>query len=83
MKPLLSPTKPARDRLSGRLIRILAVQAGLKSTLLMTWGAPAAFLAVLNMIFNFFLGPGVPGEGPDCHFPKEIIGFGPIPARIQ
>ncbi len=25
---------------------------------------------------------GVPGEGPDCRFPKEIIGFGPIPARI-
>ncbi len=24
---------------------------------------------------------GVPGEGPDCHFPKEIVGFGPIPAR--
>ncbi len=43
-------------------------------------------LAVLKMIFNFFLGPplrrGVPGEGPDCHFPKEIVGFGPIPARI-
>ncbi len=30
------------------------------------------------MFFFFFLGPplprGVPGEGPDCHFPKEIIG---------
>ena len=25
---------------------------------------------------------GVPGEGPDCHSPKEILGFGPIPARI-
>jgi hypothetical protein len=25
---------------------------------------------------------GVPGEGPDCHFPKEIVGFGPIPAQI-
>ncbi len=23
-----------------------------------------------------------PGEGPDCHFLKEIGGFGPIPARI-
>ena len=20
--------------------------------------------------------PGGPGEGPDCHFPKEIVGFG-------
>ena len=40
------------------------------------------------MIFDFVLGPppprprGVPGEGPDYHVPKEIIGFGPIPARI-
>ncbi len=38
------------------------------------------FLDVLKMIFNFFLGSplpqGVPGEDPDCHFPKEIIGFG-------
>ncbi len=38
------------------------------------------------MFFNFCLGPplprGVPEEGPDCHFPKEIVGFGPIPARI-
>ncbi len=25
---------------------------------------------------------GVPGEGPDCHGPKEIVGFVPIPARI-
>jgi hypothetical protein len=40
------------------------------------------FLAGLKMIFNFPLAPGVPGEGPDCHFPKEIVGFGPIPARI-
>ncbi len=44
------------------------------------------FLDVLKIIFTFCLGPplprGVPGEGPDCHFPKEIVGFGPIPARI-
>ncbi len=26
---------------------------------------------------------GVPGEGPDCHFPKDLIAFGPIPARIR
>ncbi len=43
-------------------------------------------LVVLKIIFNFVLGPplprGVPGEGPDCHFPKEIVGLGPIPARI-
>ena len=25
----------------------------------------------------------VPGEGPDCHCPEEIVGFGPIPARIR
>ncbi len=24
-----------------------------------------------------------PGEGPDCHCPKEIDVFGPIPARIR
>ncbi len=38
------------------------------------------------MVFNFVLGPplrrGVPGEGPDWHFPQGIVGFGPIPARI-
>ncbi len=38
--------------------------------------------------FLFFVFPphlprGVPGEGPDCHVPKEIVGFGPIPARIR
>ncbi len=22
-------------------------------------------------------------EGPDCHFPPEIDGFGPIPAQIR
>ena len=27
--------------------------------------------------------PGGPGEGPDCRFPNEIVGFGPIPARIR
>ncbi len=35
------------------------------------------------LIFDF--GPlspeGVPGEGPDCHFPEEIDGFGLLPAR--
>ncbi len=39
------------------------------------------------MIVNFALGPplprGVPGEGPDCHFSKEIVGFGAIMARIR
>ena len=44
-------------------------------------------LEVLKMIFNFVLGPplprGVPGEGRDYHFPKEVVGFGPIPARIR
>jgi hypothetical protein len=29
------------------------------------------------------LPPAGPGEGPDCHFLKEISGFGPIPARIR
>ncbi len=29
------------------------------------------------------LARGVPGEGPDCHFPKEIAGFGAIPARFR
>ncbi len=41
--------------------------------------APLIYLAVLNMIFIFSLGPG----GPDCNCPKAIIGFGPIPARIR
>jgi hypothetical protein len=38
------------------------------------------------MVFIFCLASplprGVPGEGPDCHVLKEIVGFGPIPARI-
>ncbi len=25
----------------------------------------------------------VPGDGPGCHFPGEIEGFGPVPARIR
>jgi hypothetical protein len=41
-------------------------------------------LEVLKIILIFFLAPrGVPGEGQDYHFPKEIVGFGPIPARIR
>ncbi len=44
-------------------------------------------VAVLKMIFNCCSWPppppGVPGEGPDCHFPREVVGFGPIPARIR
>jgi hypothetical protein len=31
----------------------------------------------------FSLARGVSGEGPDCHCPKEILGVGPIPARIR
>ncbi len=44
------------------------------------------YLAVLQVIFIFVIPPpppGGPGEGPDCNFPKEIVGFGPIPARIR
>ncbi len=43
-------------------------------------------LEVLKIVFHFVLGPpsrGVPGEGPDYHFPKEIAGVGPIPARTR
>ncbi len=43
------------------------------------------FPAVLKTMFYLFLGPpprGVPGEGPDCQFPWEVEGLGPIPARI-
>ena len=42
-------------------------------------GSRRLYLAVLKAIFDFVLGPplppGGPGEGPDCHFPKEIEGF--------
>ncbi len=40
----------------------------------------------LKTLFILFLSPlalGGPGDGPDCHFPKEIVGVGPIPARIR
>ena len=39
-------------------------------SLLMTW-----LCLKLSLILS--LARGVPGEGPDCHFPKEIVGFGP------
>ncbi len=42
----------------------------------MTWLCLKRFL-ILS------LARGVPGEGPDCHVPQEIIGFEPIPARIR
>ena len=44
-------------------------------------GTADLYLAVLKAIFNLFLGhppPGVPGEGPDCQLPEEIMGLGPI-----
>ncbi len=44
-------------------------------------------LAVLKTIFNFVLGRPSSGrsggESEDCHVPKEIEGFGPIPARTR
>jgi hypothetical protein len=33
-------------------------------------GRPNNDLAALKMIFNLFPSRGVPGEGPDCQFPK-------------
>ncbi len=47
---------------------------------------PHHYLVVFKDVSDFYLGPlpwGLPGEGPDCHFPKELGGFGPIPARIR
>jgi hypothetical protein len=44
-----------------------------------------SFPAVFKAAFAFVLGPpppGGPGEGPKCHFPKEIDGVGPNPGRI-
>ncbi len=42
-------------------------------------------LDVLKIIFVLGapLPRGIPGEGLDCHFPEEIVGAGPIPARIR
>ncbi len=39
----------------------------------------------LRMLFMLFLTPlpRGPAKGPDCHFPNEIEGLGPIPARIR
>ncbi len=37
----------------------------------------------VTMVPRPHLPRGVPGEGPDCHDPADIIGFGPIPARIR
>ncbi len=40
----------------------------------------------LRTFLFLFLSPlpvGAPGEGPDCHFPKEVASFGQMLARIQ
>ncbi len=44
---------------------------------------PAVDLSTLFMLFLSPLPPGGPGEGPDCPFPKEIVRFGPFPARLR
>ena len=47
---------------------------------------PRLVPAVFDDAFDFVLvspPPGGSGEGPDCHFPLEIGGLGPIPARIR
>ncbi len=41
------------------------------------------YLRTLFILFLSALPPGGPGEGPDCHSPSEIVGFGPIQARIM
>ncbi len=38
---------------------------------------------MLCILFLSPLPPGGPGEGPDCHFPREIDDFEPISARIR
>ncbi len=46
----------------------------------------ALVLVVLKTVFNLFLAHlprGVPEEGPDCHFPWQIVGLGPMSARIR
>ncbi len=48
--------------------------------------APNHTPVVFRIAFYVFLGPhppGGPGEGPDCHVPQKIDGFGPVPARIR
>ncbi len=51
------------------------------------FGREAVDLAVLKRILDFVIGPPlprvVPGHGPDCHSPREIGGFGPVPAWIR
>ncbi len=43
---------------------------------------PPPFPAVFKAAFYFIL-VSPPPEGPDCHFPKEIIEFEPIWARVR
>ncbi len=61
--------------------------AAAKGPQVVAWFFRAFVLAVLK---NFLLccswlplPQGVPGEGPDCHFLKEVEGLGQIPARIR
>ena len=47
---------------------------------------PSPIPAVFKDAFYFVLvplSPEGPGEGPDCHCPKETWGFEPIPAQIR
>ncbi len=83
---------PAGGRLSGELIlRFSRFGSGRHRARKPNFrpGSNIAYhnLAVPRNVFNFILGPpspgGVPWEGPDCHFPKGIDDFGPIPAQIR
>ncbi len=50
------------------------------------WDLVLLIPAVFKDAFILFLSPlppGGPGEGCNCHFPKGILGFGPIPAQIR
>ncbi len=51
------------------------------------WGdcrPPAqVYLRTLFILFFSTFPPGDPGEGPDCNFPEEAVGLGPIPSRIR
>ncbi len=41
------------------------------------------YLRTRFILFSYPLPPGGPGKGPDCPFPSEIGGFGPIPAQVR
>ncbi len=78
----ISPPPAGRTVDSARVGLIGRSEPGERDFSLGTFPGPAVF----KIAFQVVLVPppaGGPGEGPDCHFPKEIDDLGPMLTRIR